>query len=239
MNKFVKTGIAAFALAFAVPSIAAEAAAEVEEEAEGPVGWTPFAISLASPVQLPWGIGNWDVFGIDLGLFYNDVWHMYGLDLALATTVRGDTRGLVASGFFNYADQDVYAIRLTCGANICRKTMRGADFGGFGYHREVCGINAELIGTMQENITGADFALIFNLTEVESYGFTAAGGVNLAKTAYGCQLAGVFNMTDELHGCQIGLVNFARECPWGFQIGLVNIIMDNKVKALPLFNGYF
>jgi len=34
-------------------------------------------------------------------------------------------------------------------------------------------------------------------------------------------------------------VNFARECPWGFQIGLVNIIMDNKIKVLPIFNAYF
>ena len=49
----------------------------------------------------------------------------------------------------------------------------------------------------------------------------------------------MFNYTDELHGCQIALVNFARECPWGFQIGLVNIIMDNKIKVLPIVNGYF
>jgi hypothetical protein len=164
---------------------------------------------------------------------------MYGLDLALATTVRGDTRGVVASGVFNYASQDVYAIRLTLGANICRKTLKGADIGGFGYHRDVYGINAELVGTMQEHVTGFDLALIFNLTEIESCGLTAAAGVNLAKTAYGCQLAGVFNMTDELHGCQIALVNFARECPWGFQVGLVNIIMDNKIKVLPIVNGYF
>ena len=82
MNKFTKTIIAALVFAVAVPSIAV-----AEEEEEGPIGWTPFAISLASPVQLPWGIGNWDIFGIDLGLFYNDVWHMYGLDVAL---VAGD-----------------------------------------------------------------------------------------------------------------------------------------------------
>ena len=92
---------------------------------------------------------------------------------------------------------------------------------------------------MQENISGLDVALIFNMTEKESCGLTLAGGLNLAKAAYGCQLAGVFNMTDELHGCQIALVNFARECPWGFQIGLVNIIMDNKIKVLPIVNGYF
>ncbi|MBR4260223.1 MAG: hypothetical protein IKQ17_14420 [Kiritimatiellae bacterium] len=233
MNKFTKIAAVAAALALAVPSIAAE------EEEEGPIGWTPFALSLASPVQLPWGIGNWDVFGIDLGVFYNDVWHMYGLDLALATTVRGDTRGLVLSGVFNYASRDIYAIRATLGANISAGTLYGMDAGGFGYHNEIYGIDLELIGTMQKKITGFDVGLVFNLTEDESCGLNIAGGVNMAKTAYGCQIAGVFNYTDELHGCQIALVNFARECPWGFQIGLVNIIMDNKIKVLPIVNGYF
>ena len=101
------------------------------------------------------------------------------------------------------------------------------------------GIDIELVGTMQKKITGFDAALVFNLTETESCGLNVVGGVNMAKTAYGCQIAGVFNYTDELHGCQIALVNFARECPWGFQIGLVNIIMDNKIKVLPIVNGYF
>ena len=233
MNKFTKIVAAAAVLALAVPSFAAE------EEEEGPVGWTPFALSLASPVQLPWGIGNWDVFGIDLGLFYNDVWHMYGLDLALATTVRGDTRGLVLSGVFNYASRDIYAIRVTLGANISAGALYGMDLGGFGYHNEIYGIDIEFIGTMQKKITGFDASLIFNLTETESCGCNIVGGVNMAKTAYGCQIAGVFNYTEELHGCQIGLVNFARECPWGFQIGLANIIMDNKIKILPIVNGYF
>ena len=113
------------------------------------------------------------------------------------------------------------------------------DAGGFGYHNEIYGIDLELIGTMQKKITGFDAGLVFNLTEDESCGLNIAGGVNMAKTAYGCQIAGVFNYTDELHGCQIALVNFARECPWGFQIGLVNIIMDNKIKVLPIVNGYF
>ena len=233
MNKFTKIVAAAAVLALAVPSFAAE------EEEEGPVGWTPFAISLASPVQLPWGIGNWDVFGIDLGVFYNDVWHMYGLDIALATTVRGDTRGLVLSGLFNYAARDIYAIRATLGANISSGALYGMDAGGFGYHNEIYGIDIEFIGTMQKKITGFDTSLIFNLTETESCGCNIVGGVNMAKTAYGCQIAGVFNYTEELHGCQIGLVNFARECPWGFQIGLANIIMDNKIKVLPIVNGYF
>ena len=233
MNKFTKIVAAAAALALAVPSIAAE------EEEEGPIGWTPFAISLASPVQLPWGIGNWDVFGIDLGVFYNDVWHMYGLDVALATTVRGDTRGLVASGVFNYASRDIYAIRATLGANICRGTVYGLEAGSFSYHHVMRGINAEFLGGLYDELYGVQASLVINFAREMSYGWTAALGANVAHQAYGCQTALVFNHANVLHGCQIALVNFADECEWGFQIGIVNVILSNKLKVLPIVNGYF
>jgi hypothetical protein len=59
---------AVFAAALAV-TVRAQ---DVEEVEEGAVGWTPVAVSLASPVQLPWGHARWDVFGLDLGLFITD-----------------------------------------------------------------------------------------------------------------------------------------------------------------------
>ena len=64
-------------------------------------------------------------------------------------------------------------------------------------------------------------------------------GANIAEKAYGCQTAIVFNHASLLHGCQIALINFADECEWGFQIGLINVIMSNKLKVLPIVNGYF
>lgn len=210
-----------------------------EVESSGVVGWTPVAVSLASPVQLPWGHARWDVFGLDLGLFYNGSPKMYGFDIACATLCTDDTIGFVVGPVFNYAAADVYGARASLFANICRKSLYGLDIGGFGYHDKVCGADIELVGTMSENLTGAAASLIFNMAFEQSYGCVLAGGVNLSKVAYGCQAAGVFNMTDELHGCQIGLINYARECPWGFQVGLVNLIMDNKIKVLPFINGYF
>lgn len=237
MNKLMKTGIASLALTAAFVS-----KAEVELETapyEDAVGWTPFALSLASPVQLPWGIGDWDVFGVDLGLVYNDVAKMYGLGIGLANTARDTTRGLVLGGLFNYCGSDVYGIRAALGANICTRTLRGMDIGGFGYHAVTRGIDLELVGTMHEEITGFAGSLIFNHAASESYGCALAGAVNIAPVAYGAQLAAVFNMTDELHGFQLALVNYAKTCPWGFQVGLVNIIMDNQIPVLPIINGYF
>ena len=60
----------------------------------------------------------------------------------------------------------------------------------------------------------------------------------MAKIETGFQAATI-NSAQELHGVQIGVINVAHECPWGLQIGVINIILDNKIKILPLVNGYF
>ena len=244
MNKVVKTGVVAAISALILPVFAQEAEVVPETPAEAPVeegaiGWTPFAISLASPVQLPWGRGNWDVYGIDLGIFYNDINELGGVQVSLANTTQADTYGFVAGGAFNYTPKNVYGVRAALGGNICLGEFYGADFGGFGMKQNIWGLDAGFVGTWNQNVCGSLIALLVNFTEKESYGCTFAGGVNISKVAYGAQVAGVFNQTEELHGAQIGLVNFAREVPWGFQVGLVNIIMDNQVKVLPFVNGYF
>ena len=252
MNKVIKTGVVAAISALIIPAFAqdvepvaetpVEETAVVEETAaveEGAVGWTPFAISLASPVQLPWGQGNWDVYGIDLGIFYNDINELGGAQFSLANTTRADMYGFAAGGAFNYATKNVYGVRAALGGNICMGEFYGADFGGFGFKQNIWGLDAGFVGTWNQNVCGSLIALLVNFTEKESCGCTFAGGVNISKVAYGAQVAGIFNQTEELHGAQIGLVNFAREVPWGFQVGLVNIIMDNQVKVLPFVNGYF
>lgn len=231
MKKMMKFALVALALSLVAPVMA--------DEDEGSVGYTPVAVALWSPVQLPWGQGNWDVFGLDLGIFYTDVAKMYGYNFAAAGTCREDVIGLTTTAIFNYANSDVYGVRAGLGVNMCNGTVYGLEAGGFGYHRKIYGADIEFLGTMQEEACGLLIGGIVNLTEKETSGCTIAIGVNLAPKAYGAQIAGVFNQTEELHGCQIGLVNYARECPCGFQIGVVNIIMDNQVKVLPLVNGYF
>ena len=63
MKNTLKFGLAALALAAVVPAFAVSEETVAEE---GPVGWTPIAIGIATPVQLPWGLNRWDVFGLDL-----------------------------------------------------------------------------------------------------------------------------------------------------------------------------
>lgn len=236
MNKLIKVGIAAFAVA-AVQYVSAE---EVNEAvAEDSYGCTPVAIGLATPVQVPWGWDKWDVFGLDLNAFLSQAPECRGLQIGgLGNMTSRRLIGFGIGGLFNWANGDVYGVRATLGLNYNDGKACGVELGGVGYHKDFVGCEIECACCIQENLLGFNASLIGSYTKNESYGCTM-GAVNIAKTAYGCQVALAYNQAEELHGCQIGIVNYCRECPWGFQIGLVNIILDNKVKVLPLVNCYF
>ena len=239
MKKSLKFGLAALAVAAVTPVFAAEEEeAATEYEA---IGWTPIAIGIASPVQLPWGRAVWDVFGLDLNILYSDAPKMYGLGIGgIAMATRDDMMGLQISALCNWATKDVGGMRVTLGGNIAYGNTYGVEGGLFGYRQgEFWGWDTEFLGSYEDYMWGLEIAGICNITMEQSYGAAIAIGGNYAKKAYGLQLGAVFNFTDELHGCQIGLVNYARECPWGFQICLVNMIMDKSIKALPIVNGYF
>jgi len=238
MNKSMKMGLAAFAAVAAMHAFAADVEAENENEV---VGWTPIAFGIASPVQLPWGSHKWDVYGFDLNIIWADAPKMYGLGIGgIAMATRDTLKGVQLSALCNWASADVYGVRATLGGNMSFGTTYGVEMGGFGYREgDMWGWDMEFIGSYQPNFWGLQMAGIINFNVEQSYGCSLAIVGNMAKVAYGCQAAAFFNMTDELHGCQIGLVNFAKECPWGFQIGLVNLIMDNKIKVLPIVNAYF
>ena len=240
MKKSIKVGFVALALAAAVPAFAENADVEVENEYEA-IGWTPIAVSLCSPVQVPWGSHTWDVFGLNLGILWSDTPKMYGLGLGtLAMATRDDMLGLQLTAFCNWNTKDVYGMRTTLGANVAFGTIYGVDIGAFSYRPgEMWGWDTEFLGNYGSKFWGLQIGGLINLTTEQSYGCSLAIGGNMAKVAYGCQMAAVFNFADELHGAQVGIVNFAKECPWGFQIGLVNIIMENVIPVLPIVNASF
>ena len=236
MNKFVKFGFAAVAITAAVH---AYADAEIEAEEEGAIGWTPIAVGLASPVQLPWGCHKWDVYGLNLGIFWTDAPKMYGLDLTcIASATREDLCGTKLTALCNWNDKDVYGLRATLGGNFCWGTEYGVDLGLFAIRGPMWGLDVEFAGSYQDEFHGVQLAGLANVSKELCYGCGIAIGCNWAPKMYGCDLA-LFNYTEELHGCQLGIVNYATECPWGFQIGLINIIMDNSWKVLPIVNGFF
>lgn len=227
--------MAALAIAAVAPTFA-----EGEEELEDTVGWTPLAIGIATPVQIPWGIDKWDVYGLDFNLLYSDAPKVVGVDFGgVATVTRRGMKGIAFSTLCNAALEDVYGIRLTFGLNMARKEVNGVEVGLIAFRDTMNGFDAHLLGNAQKNVCGLQIGGIANVTDTESYGCTVAGICNLARTAYGLQLAALFNMTDELHGAQVGLVNYVDYCENGFQIGLVNIVMSNVIPVLPFINGRF
>jgi hypothetical protein len=211
-----------------------------EKEADGVVGWSPIAIGLATPVQLPWGFHCWDVYGLDLNVFYSDAPKVYGFNVAgLAGVTRDKMIGFQTTGLFNFAMENVYGLRATLGLNLARKNVYGAEIGGVGLREKIYGLDVEFLGAAQREMCGLQVSLIANVTDGKAYGCSIAGGTNLSRVTNGLQLALIFNGTEELNGAQIGLVNFTDYCASGFQIGLINVIMSNQVKVLPIVNGYF
>lgn len=240
MKNLIKVSVAA--LAFSVVHSAFAESVELEEERESTAEgyFTPVAIGLATPVQMPWGLNRWDVFGLDLNLFYTDVPKIYGLGIGgLATLEREKTIGCIVSGLGNISFDNVVGLRLTAGINYTANDVWGMEAGLVGFRRNFCGLDVDFLGAFQQEMCGAQFSGLANISKVESHGASIAGLVNFTETAYGLQLAGLFNYAQELHGAQVALVNYTEDCPSGFQIGLVNIILQNKIKFLPIVNGYF
>ena len=117
MKKTLKFGLAALAVAAVAPGFAADEEDEATEYEA--VGWTPIAIGIASPVQLPWGRAMWDVFGLDINVLYSDAPKMYGLGIGgVAMATRDDMMGVQVSALCNWATKDVAGVRATLGGNI-------------------------------------------------------------------------------------------------------------------------
>ena len=234
-------------VAFAmVASVSFAAKSGSEETSEGrykapkSYGWTALAVGLATPVQFPWGIEKWDVFGLDLNLGYSDAMEMCGWEFALgANTARKTFAGLQTAIGFNYSNEDAYGVAFSF-YNMNNAEFYGLSVDAVGVTRNMYGLEVNLIGSMTDRVMGGmQVSGLAGVVGEDAYGVQVALGANFARRAHGLQLALVYNQTDLLWGCQIALVNMAFACDHGFQIGLVNVIMDNQIPFLPFVNGYF
>ena len=240
MNRFVKVTVAALAVAASVSVFAADEKEIFKSNHDEVIGWTPVCVGLATPVQLPFGMNKWDVYGLDLGLLFVDVPELYGVNLAgLAAMNRNEIRGVQFAGIANFSQDKVYGIRAAFGFNIAQDDVYGVEIGGFGLRKNFCGLGVEFLGSFQRTLTGCALSGLVSINMDEVTGAVVAIGGNVTEIATGCMVAGCYNHAEELHGCQIGLVNYCNDCQEGFQIGLVNIIMSNQVPFLPFVNGCF
>lgn len=240
MNRIMKSGLLACALAFAVQPVLAQ---EEKEYAGAPdpksYGYTALAIGIGTPLTLPWGF-DWDVFGLDVNFLYSDCNKMYGIEVGgLANTARLRMIGLQAALGCNFANRDAVGAQVSC-VNICNRTTYGLSIDAVGVNREFLGLSIDGLGAMTDtSVYGLSIAGLSSAVREDMWGWQIAGAATFARRLHGFQTALLMNMTDELRGAQLGLVNYAATCSAGFQIGLVNLIMDNEVPFLPIFNCYF
>ncbi len=237
--KNLKLALVAAAVAAATSVNAAEASdASTEGQGIGAIGMTPIQIGLFAPVSFPWGC-DWDVKGLDLNLFYMETVKLQGLGVCgIASRNRDELGGILVSGLCNWNDMDVRGITATLGANLAFADVYGINVSTFGMRNLMKGIDANLVASYQKEFVGCQMSCVCNFNEGDSTGASFSLCLNMADVETGFQGAFI-NSAKELHGAQLGIVNIAQECPWGFQIGLINIILDNRIKVLPIFNGYF
>jgi hypothetical protein len=237
-----KVMLAAVAVAMGATTVFAQEAAAEESCSRAPrsYGWSVIAVGLATPVQIPWGLNKWDIFGLDLNLGYSDAPKMYGWEFALgANTARQRMVGLQTALGFNYTAEDAYGMAVSL-YNMNRCKAYGLSVDAVGFNNNFYGLEANLVGAFtKKNFGGLQVSGLTSIVGDNLYGAQLAVGANFAKYVYGLQAAIVYNQTDKLCGCQIALVNMAFECEHGFQIGLVNVIMDNQLPFLPFVNAYF
>ena len=228
--KNMKLALATAAIAATVTVFAAESAADngTEGQGVGAVGWTPVQVGIFAPVSIPWGF-DWDVKGFDLDLFYIETVKLQGLGISgVASRTRDNQDGLLI----------VRGLGITLGANLGFGDVYGIDVASFGMRNLMKGMDVNLLASYQKDFVGWQTSGVCNFTEGTCVGASFALALNMAKIEKGLQVATI-NSAEELHGVQIGAINVAHECPWGLQIGVINIILDNKVKILPIVNGYF
>ena len=234
--KNMKIALAAAAVAALVSANAAQT--DTSDQGVGAIGWTPIQIGLCAPVSYPWGF-DWDLKGVGIDLLYSENVLVRGLAVSgLACRSRDVESGVMVSLLCNWNDVDARGLNATLGANLGFGDVYGVGVSTFGMRNLMKGIDVNLIASYQQEFVGWQTSGICNFTDGDVTGASFALALNMSKVETGFQAA-VINSADELHGVQIGVINVARECPWGLQIGLVNIILDNRVKILPIANGYF
>ncbi len=129
---------------------------------------------------------------IKIGL-HNKTEQYSGLEIALISNEKNDSRGVNVAGGWNEAKDSSYGVNVALGINGAVDSSYGVNVAGVG-----------------------------NVVKDSSYGMNVAGLANyVEKEMYGAQLS-LVNAAGKLRGLQAGLYNVCGEDSKGLQIGLIN-----------------
>ena len=172
-------------------------------------GFSPFQLSLVTPVQLP--PQDWDVGGLAINLLYGTSHNFRGLAIAgLANRTTGRTDGLLIAPVANIVDGDSTSLQISL-VNFTEFTFTGLQIG------------AVNVAAFEIN-AGAEALQIGVL-------------YNFADSLNGAQI-GLINHAGYVKGLQLGLMNFAGDMV-GVQIGVINIIDSKDFPFVPILNARF
>ncbi len=140
-------------------------------------GFTPFMLSLVTPLQVP--SDTWDVGGLRVNLLYGECQNFAGLDISgLAGRTYGRADGLLIAGVANVVNGD------STSWMIAPVNYVDGAYSGF----QVGAVN---IASVRSNAEA---------------GALQIGVYNYSNYLRGCQI-GLINQTHDLIGIQIGLIN--------------------------------
>ena len=172
-------------------------------------GFSPFQLSLVTPVQLP--PQDWDVGGLALNILYGTSCNFKGLAIGgIANRATGRADGLLIAPVANVVDGDSNSFQISL-VNFTKFALTGMQLG------------AVNVAAFDENAGGEAFQL----------------GVlyNFADSISGAQIS-LINQAGYVKGFQLGLMNFAGDM-MGVQIGLINIIGSKDLPFVPIINARF
>jgi len=175
-------------------STASLSGAQRESEFASSGSWTPFAVSLLPPVQVP--CSDWDVTGLRIGIL---------------AARHHNVLFLSASGLVDLATGDVSGIEV---AGLCNHA--GKSSGAF----QVAGV----LNSVDGDFVGVQVAGVYNAVNADAAGMSVAafnraetmeglqiGLFNRARAFSGVQI-GAINVVEDGSECiQLGLVNVMRD----------------------------
>lgn len=139
-------------------SFFAGAASAADVPAQASSQYTPFMLSVVTPIQVP--PRDFDVGGLRLSLLYGECRDFDGLDIGTVGRATGHGNGLQAALLANIVDGDGFGLQVAP-VNCVRVNYEGLAIGAANYvKKDVCGLQIGALFNRADYVEGAQIGLI-------------------------------------------------------------------------------
>ena len=170
----------------AVLSAGAAFAAPEQAAGQAQVPYTPFMLSLTSPLEVPFG--DFDVGGLRVSILYGECQDFDGLDLGFVGRAKGHANGLQSCAV-NVVDGDGMGLQGNWIVGFVKGRYDGFQVGGVNYAKTMQGLQIGLL------FNGADYMQGLQI-----------GLINVSRTMIGVQI-GLVNVVQENDAPFLPIIN--------------------------------